>query len=158
MDWSLENPWRRQSPPQLPPLQLPPLQLRPLQLRPFQLRPLELRPLQLRPLQLRPLKLRPLKLRPLQLRNVPDVPRLNVAPPRAGIDLMCAPPRPPPPRRGSAFAPDAANVTAAKQLKKSISFAFIGCLSVYVLYTPKREASQIFRLPLKIRGQLRQPR
>src|SRR6266404_4713922 len=135
MDWSLENPWRRQSP-----LQLPPLQLRPLQLRPLQLRPLQLRPLQLRPLQLRP----------LQLRNVPDVPRLNVAPPRAGIDLMCPAPRPPPPRRGSAFAPDAANVTAAEQLKKSMTFAFIGCLSVYVLYTPKREGSQIFRLPLKI--------
>jgi hypothetical protein len=39
--------------------------------------------------------------------------------------MCCPPPRPPPPRRGPAFAPDAANVTAAKQLEKSMSFAFI---------------------------------
>src|SRR5438105_1563704 len=69
-------------PPQLPPPQLPPPQLPPFQLRPLQLRPFQLRPFQLRPLQLRP----------LQLRNVPDVPRLNVAPPRDGFDMVC--PRP----------------------------------------------------------------
>src|SRR6266566_1551113 len=49
-------------------------------------------PPQLPPPQLRPFQLRPFQLRPLQLRNVPDVPRLNVAPPRDGIDMVC--PRP----------------------------------------------------------------
>src|SRR5450759_2196183 len=103
----------------LPP-QLPPRQLRPLQLPPRQLRPPQLRPLQLRP------------------RNVPDVPRLNVAPPRAGIDLMCCPPPwLPPPRRGPAFAPDAANVTAAKQLEKSMSFAFIEWFECLRIKHPK---------------------
>src|SRR5450759_2360040 len=100
--------------------------------------PPQLPPLQLRPLQLRPFQLRPFQLRPLQLRNVPDVPRLNVAPPRAGIDLMCCPPpRLPPPRRGPAFAPDAANVTAAKQLEKSMSFAFIEWFECLRIKHPK---------------------
>src|SRR6476659_2452530 len=68
-----------------------------------------------------PLQLRPLQLRPRQL-----PPRLNVAPPRDGID-MCPWPWPPPPRRGAAFTGDAVNVTAANQLKENMSFAFIGC-------------------------------
>src|SRR5438552_9625164 len=127
MDWLLENRLRRQSP-----LQLPLLQLRPLQLRPLQLRP-------------------------LQLRNVPDVPRLNVAPPRAGIDLMCPPPWPPPPRRGSAFVPDAANVTAAKQLKKSMSFAFIECLSL-MYYTPENGKGRRFFPTSSARSSSRQIR
>src|SRR6266567_4083544 len=101
-------------------------------------------PLQLPPLQLRPvLQLRPLQLPPLQSRYVPDVlppnvppPRVNACPPGGDIELKCR--RPP---RGSAFTTDAANVTAAKQLKKSMNFAFMECLSVYALYTPKREES-----------------
>src|SRR5438094_2740088 len=115
-------------PPQLPPPQLPPLQLRPLQLRPLQLPPLQLRPLQLRPLQLRYV---PEVARP----NVAPL-RVNVCPPRGDIELKCR--RPP---RGSAFTTGATNVTTAKQLKKSVSFAFMEYLSVYALYTPNREES-----------------
>src|SRR5438046_6107905 len=108
------------------PLQLPPLQLRPV---------LQLRPL----LQLPPV----LQLPPLQLRYVPEVarpnvapPRVNACPPRGDIELKCR--RPP---RGSAFTTGATNVTTAKQLKKSVSFAFMEYLSVYALYTPNREES-----------------
>jgi hypothetical protein len=106
-------------------------------------------PLQLPSLQLPPLQLPPLQLRPLQLRYVPDVPRLNVdpprlnvCPPRGDIELKC-PPCPPPPR-GAAFTADAVNVAAAKQLKNSMSFAFIDYLVVYILDTPKREESRYF--------------
>src|SRR5207342_2934172 len=98
---------------------LPPLQLLPLQLRPFQLRPLLLPPFQLRPLRLPP--------------------RLNVAPPRDGIDMCPCPwpwPWPPPPRRGPAFTGDAVNATAANQLKENMSFAFIECLSVLSCFWP----------------------
>jgi hypothetical protein len=78
------------------------------------------------PLQLPPLQLRPLQLRPLQLRALRLPPRLNVAPPRDGIDMCPWPwPWPPPPRRGAAFTGDAVNVTAANQLKENMSFAFI---------------------------------
>src|SRR6266403_1102652 len=90
-------------------------------------------PLQLRPPQLPPPQLPPLQLRPLQLRYFPDAPRLNfdplrlnLCPPRGDIELKC-PPCPPPPR-GAAFTADAINVIAAKQLKNSMNFAFIGYL------------------------------
>src|SRR6266550_626243 len=121
----------------------PPLQLRPLQLRPLQLRPLQLRPLQLPPLHLPPLHLPPLHLPPRL--NV-DPLRLNLCPPRGDIELKCPPCAPrdapgppccppgppcppcPPPLRGSAFTAGAINVIAAKQLKNSMNFAFIGYL------------------------------
>jgi len=50
------------------------------------------------------------------LLNVPIPPRLNVCPPRAGIEPKLWPPLP----RGAAVATDAVSVSAARQLKKSI--------------------------------------
>jgi hypothetical protein len=99
-------------------------------------------------------------LRPLQLRYVPDVPRLNVdpprlnvCPPRGDIEVKC-PPCPPPPR-GAAFTADAVNVTAAKQLKNSMSFAFIDYLVVYSIRHSKTGRVSVFsRLPLKISPRL----
>lgn len=82
---------------------------------------------------------------PLQLRPLRLPPRLNVAPPRDGIDMCPWPwPWPPPPRRGPAFTGDAVNVTAANQLKENMSFAFIECaflFSAFVDFSTREKIS-----------------